>query len=258
MKILKGFIERNFPDKIVVLLKNIKLKYWSYYHRNNLNKLAEIYSCDKWGKHYYTPHYKTHFENFKKNKINLIEIGIGGYKNIDRGGASLRLWKNYFKNANIYGIDIYDKSLLEEKRIKTFQGSQTDKNFLNKVVKYIGEIDIVIDDGSHVNDDIINTFNFLFPVLKNGGIYIVEDLQCSYWAWYGGNSKEIEDPGTAVNYFKGLIHGLNYKEFIIKDYEPNYYDKNIISIHFYHNMVFIYKGDNSESSSYLIDNQLPI
>lgn len=258
MERIKSFIRRNFPDKTVVFLRNQKLKYRSYYYRNNINRLAEINFCDKWGKHYYTPHYKTHFEKFKKNKLNLLEIGIGGYKNRDKGGASLRLWKNYFRNGNIYGIDIYDKSLLEEKRIKTFQGSQTDIDFLNDVSNYIGDIDIIIDDGSHVNEDIINTFNYLFPVLKNGGIYIVEDLQCSYWPWYGGNSEEINDDRTAVNYFKGLVHGLNYKEFIKKDYKSNYFEKHIISIHFYHNMVFIYKGDNTESSSFLVENQIPV
>jgi hypothetical protein len=132
-----------------------------------------------------------------------------------------------------------------------------DLEFLNTVKDEIGVIDIIVDDGSHVNEHIIKTFNHLFPLLKKGGIYVIEDLQCSYWPWYGGNSKKINDPSTAMNYFLSLAHGLNYKEFLRKNYEPNYFDKHIISIHFYHNMAFIYKGENNEESNHLINNQIP-
>ncbi|MFN4762861.1 class I SAM-dependent methyltransferase [Gillisia sp. Q332] len=257
MKNIKKYIKKSLPKPMVTLLQRQKLKYWSNYNRNNLNKLAEIYSCDKWGKHFYTPHYTTHFKRFQKKNINLLEIGIGGYDDPNIGGASLRMWKKYFRKGNIYGIDIHDKSLLEEKRIKTFQGSQTDSTFLYKIAEHIGKIDVIIDDGSHINDDIIKTFNHLFPFLNKGGIYVVEDLQTSYWNWYGGNSEDLNDSKTGVNYFKNLIHGLNHKEFLKEGYEPNYFDKHIISMHFYHNMVFIYKGDNIEESNHLINNQIP-
>jgi hypothetical protein len=123
MKIIKKILKNNLPDSIVHFLQQQKIQFLSNYNRSNLNKLAKIYSCDKWGKHFYTPHYDTHFRRFRKKKINLLEIGIGGYDNPMVGGASLRMWKKYFSNGYIYGIDIHDKSLLDEKRIKTFKGS---------------------------------------------------------------------------------------------------------------------------------------
>ena len=49
------------------------------------------------------------------------------------------------------------------------------------------------------------------------------------------------------------IHGLNHKELMLEDYIPNYYDKNIISIHFYHNLIFIYKGKNNDKSNVIIN-----
>ena len=254
---MKKYVKQYFPSFVVNFLQKSKKKYWAKLSHNDLDKLAYIYSCDKWGTHYYTPHYQKHFQQFKNEKVNLLEIGVGGYNDPSLGGASLKMWKQYFKKGKIYGLDIFDKSGIEEKRIKTFKGSQTDLDFLDRVIESIGEVDIIIDDGSHINNDIITTFNHLFPILKHGGIYVIEDLQCSYWPWYGGDSSDLGKEGTAMNYFRNLIHGLNHKEFLLPGYEASYYDKHIISIHFYHNILFIYKGNNNEESNHLVANQLP-
>jgi demethylmacrocin O-methyltransferase len=184
-----------------------------------------------------------------------LEIGVGGYESPLTGGNSLRMWKSYFPFANIFSLDIYDKSFLQEKRIKIFKGSQIDKDFLKKVCNEIGEIDLIIDDGSHINEHVITTFELLFPKLKNGGIYVVEDTQTSYWEEYGGDSKDFNKEGTIYHYFKRLIDGLNHQEFIIKDYKKSYYDAHIVSLHFYHNMIFIYKGMNDEASNKVKNNQ---
>src|SRR5689334_12233699 len=69
---------------------------------NNLNKLAIIYGTDKWGGHFYTQHYETHFRSFRNKKIKLLEIGVGGYKSPIKGGESLYMWKKYFPLAKIY------------------------------------------------------------------------------------------------------------------------------------------------------------
>ena len=103
----------------------------------NLDKLGKIYGTDKKGSHFYTPHYMTHLERFRYRKINLLELGVGGYKNPHSGGKSLRMWKKYFPFGNIFSIDIYDKSSLQEDRITIFKGSQIDKIFLNKVTEKI-------------------------------------------------------------------------------------------------------------------------
>ena len=221
----------------------------------NLTKLAIIYNTDKWGDHFYTPHYQHHLKKFKYKRMNVLEIGVGGYDSPHKGGNSLRMWKRYFPFAKIFSLDIYDKSPQEERRIKIFRGSQVDHDFLDKVVNETGEFDIIIDDGSHINEHVIESFKYLFPKLKNGGVYVAEDTQTSYWEDYGGDSEDLKNEKTMLNYFKQLTDTLNHVELLRKDYEPSYYDKHIVSMHFYHNMVFIHKGDNNEQSSKVIKNE---
>lgn len=230
--------------------KYIKKKVYplqSFLGFGTLNKLAEVYETDKFGTHFYTKHYQTHFSPLKRKKIKLLEIGVGGYDDPFSGGNSLRMWKNFFKNGQIFSIDIFDKTKLEEDRIRIFKGSQVDQDFLAKVTDEIGEIDIIIDDGSHINQHVIESFNYLFPKLKNGGIYVIEDVQTSYWGEYGGNNSDLNDKMTIMGYFKFLIDGLNHSEYRIPDYERSYFDKNIFSMHFYHNLIFVYKNKNDRS-----------
>ncbi|WP_411768223.1 class I SAM-dependent methyltransferase [Winogradskyella sp. A3E31] len=213
-----------------------------------------MFGTDKAIDHFYLPHYKKHFRPYKFKKINLLEIGVGGYKSPKHGGHSLRLWKSYFPFAHIFAIDIYDKSALEEKRIKIYKGSQVDIDFLNKISSEIGDFDIIIDDGSHVNEHVIKSFQLLFPKLKDGGIYVVEDTQTSYWKRYGGDSIDLKNSNTIMNFFKNLTDSLNHKEFLLPGYEPTYFDKHITAINFYHNLIFIYKGFNDEPSNVLLNN----
>ena len=110
------------------------------------------------------------------------------------------MWKRYFPNGNIYSLDIYDKSFLEEKRIKIFKGSQIDKPFLMDVIKQTSKFDIIIDDGSHINEHVIKTFKILFPFLKNEGVYAIEDTQTSYWSDFGGDSNNLDSSNTIMNF----------------------------------------------------------
>ena len=120
---MKETIKKFFNEKNRrVIRRNLNLLK-SLTHWNNLDEIGRIYETDKIIGHYYTQHYDSHFKKMRYKKINLLEIGVGGYKNPKSGGDSLRMWKTYFPFAQIFGIDIYDKKLLEEKRIKIFQGS---------------------------------------------------------------------------------------------------------------------------------------
>lgn len=252
MTVLKQ-VKRILNDSQIRLLRRLYQCIIIFLYSNDLYKLALVLRTDKEGNHYYAQHYQHHFRSLRHKKLNILEIGIGGFENPKAGGESLRLWKAYFPKSNIFGIDIYDKSFLDEKRIKTFSGSQIDEDFLKKIVHQIGEIDIIIDDGSHYSDHVIKTFNILFPKLSSHGIYVVEDLQTSYWPEYLDKNVESTNDltklSTSMNFFKSLADGLNYEEFISNDYTPNYFDKHITSIHFYHNLVFIYKGINNEGST---------
>ncbi|RIA10282.1 cephalosporin hydroxylase [Flavobacteriaceae bacterium MAR_2010_72] len=217
------------------------------FYGRNLSKLAILNHTDKHkvGRHEYMKHYQMHLSRFKYKNNNLLEIGVGGYERPDRGGCSLRMWKRYFVYSNIYSIDIYDKSPQEERRIKIFKGSQNDYEFLNKVIDYIKKpIDIIIDDGSHINEHVIQSFKFLFPKLNAGGVYVVEDSQTSYREDYGGNSIDLESPSTLMNFFKKFPDYINHKEILSNNGRNSilYYD--IGSIHFYHNLIFIHKKNN--------------
>ena len=210
-KILKEKLSITSVRKLKNLIQDIK----AFGLGRDLNKLGRIYGTDKIGTHFYTPHYQTHLRRFKYKRINLLEIGVGGYENPLGGGRSLRMWKKYFPFGKIFSLDIYDKSALQENRIKIFKGSQVDKNFLDKVIEVTGKIDIIIDDGSHINEHVIETFNLLFPKLKDGGIYVIEDTQTSYWEDFGGDSADLNNPKTMMNYFKSLTDALNNQEFVI-------------------------------------------
>jgi len=244
----------HLPPQSVKLIKQFRDRGRAVLCRGNLIRLGTLFGTDKWGSHWYLQHYQQHFQKFRNKKISLLEIGIGGYSKPNAGGHSLRTWKAYFPKARIYGIDIYDKRSIQESRIKTFKGSQVDSEFLVGVVKQIGGVDIIIDDGSHINEHVIRTFEILFPLLNDGGVYAVEDTQTSYWPGFGGSSTELSDEKTIMGYFSRLLHCLNYEEIIRPGTSPSFLDTHIVSIHFYHNLIFVNKGNNLEGSTVLRNN----
>jgi hypothetical protein len=202
--------------------------------RRDLSMLALLCMTDKL-EHGYIEPYSKHLHSRRADKLKILEIGV-------KDGASLRMWKNYFYRSKVYGIDIDDKSHLNEKRIKTFQGDQSDVQFLRRVAEEINDIDIVIDDGSHVSGHVVTSFTTLFPLLKNGGIYIIEDLQASYRPDLGGAWQNLDDPNTSMSMLKRLADGLNHPW--IPNRFPSYTDQNILSLHFYPKMAIIYNGRN--------------
>jgi hypothetical protein len=227
----------------------------------------------KWNAENYAARYHEHLQPIKDEPIRLLEIGIGGYDDPHAGGDSLRAWKDYFPNGTIYGIDIVDKKALEEDRIHTFCGDQADPEFLRAVVAETGPLDIIIDDGSHRSRDVIQSFRILFPHLKqDGGVYAVEDMHFSYipsiatssqgqaketpsWGCYGG-SLTPNGIGSAMQFFKRLADCLNYEEFFNPGYQPNEFDLNIRSVHFYRNQVFVLKGANRSGGNLMRNNTL--
>jgi hypothetical protein len=216
----------------------------------SLQELALAMRTDKEGAHRYTAAYERHIARFRQQPVTLLEIGIGGYSNQARGGASLRMWKAYFPAGTIIGLDIEDKSQFAEERITILQGDQGDRAFLRDLATRYGPFEIVIDDGSHRSEHVIASFEALFPHVRDGGVYVVEDLQTSYWEKFGGSGRP-NAPGTSMTLLQRLTDGLNYAEFDIPDYEPTYTDVSITSVAFYHNIAFIEKGPNLERSNML-------
>lgn len=214
----------------------------------NLPRLASYYRTDKWGDHWYAAHYQRHFARYRRRRIKVLEIGVGGHDDARAGGASLRMWKRFFPRGTIYGLDLYDKSAFEEHRITIFQGDQTDAALLRRLVDSMGQVDIVIDDGSHMNKDVLATFDILFPLLPDGASYAIEDTQTSFWPEFGG-SEDLDAAGTSLGLAKRIIVGLNHAEILDDSYVPTYADLNVTAVHCYHNLIIIEKGSNTESSN---------
>lgn len=212
-----------------------------------LTRLAKEYRTDKAGLHRYTRHYGRHLGHLRDQEFNLLEIGIGGYARQRTGGASLRMWKAFFPGAEIVGLDIRDKSFVDEDRITTVQGSQDDEELLHRINEKYGPFRVIIDDGSHRPEHIRETFRILFPLLAANGIYVIEDTQTSYWPQFGG-AVDRTDPTTTMQLVKDLVDGLNHKEFLDEGYEPSYTDTHVVAVHCYHNLVVIEKGHNRERS----------
>lgn len=214
----------------------------------NLTALAEEFGSDKWGVHRYTPHYEHHFASLRDEAILVLELGIGGYARGKQGGASLRMWKWFFPRAQVVGVDIEDKSFVDQARITSYRGSQTDGALMERIVREHGAPTIVIDDGSHRPQDVVDSFGILFPMVAEGGIYVIEDIQTSYWPQWGG-SLDADDPGTSMALVRRLLDGLNHEEFLDLDYQPSYTDQQIVAVHCYHNLVLVQKGQNQEGSN---------
>lgn len=223
----------------------------------NLDRLADVHKTDKGSGHGYTAIYRKFFRPYKFRPIKLLEIGVGG-KGLNDGGASLRMWKDYFPRGTIYALDLNDKLSLQEDRIRIFQGDQTDQNALKRVTDESGDLDIVIDDGSHQNTHVIATFEHLFPRVKIGGLYVVEDAHTSYWPRYGGSSHDVRAAPTMMNYFKHKVDNIHFPELIFDSpRKPDIYDRHIVGLHFYRGLIVIEKGDNTTPSTLIVGHKPP-
>ena len=149
--------------------------------------------------------------------------------------------EKYFPFGRVHGIDIIDKSALAERRIQIHQGSQSNISFLETMMEKVLPVTIIIDDGSHISKDVITTFKFLFPKLRKGGWYVVEDIQTSYWREFEGDPENLKNPRTSMNFFKQITDCVNSSEFERAEGSDGTFDGQIDAVHFYHNMILIKK-----------------
>ncbi len=141
----------------------------------SLDQIGLLTGTDKSSKHHgYLNFYDSLFGGLRDRPIKLLEIGV------DRG-ASLHMWAHYFTKAHCVGIDISPSALNHVgSRIDIAIGDQSDLAFLEKVRKTYGPFDIIIDDGSHIWDHQIVSFEALFESVRPDGFYVIEDLQTSF------------------------------------------------------------------------------
>ena len=178
--------------------------------------------------------YSNYFEEYKDKDINILEIGI------DKG-ESLKIWRKYFSKAKICGIDIIDIKFKID-GVDIIKADQTDKRVLKEICDKYSGFDIIIDDGSHRSKQIIISLNFLFNHLKDNGLYIVEDLQTSYFPRFGGSRLNLKKKNTSMNFLKSLADSINYEHNDKPFFKTQKFDGMIKFIHFYQNVAILKKG----------------
>jgi tetratricopeptide (TPR) repeat protein len=199
-----------------------------------LSRLAILHGTDKFGYHDYTPHYFGILAPLRDKPVRMLEIGVGGYGFEDRGGESLATWRDFFPEGQITGLDIQRKTMDLGPRVHIVQGSQVDADCLARVVAERGPFDLILDDGSHRNEHVVESFALLFPTLKPGGIYLVEDAQTAFFPRFGG-SLTLDAPnsiGMAAQMMRDLAQGQGGE---------------IVEIERFHNIFVLHKRDPDAS-----------
>ena len=127
--------------------------------------------------HNYCPHYELFFAPLRESPVRLLEIGVSR-------GESIRMWMEYFPYGVIFGVDNNPEA--ENVAGSTFVvGDQSDAEFWKKFNEdYGNDWDIIVEDGGHFAHEVITTWRCLWPQVKPGGYYCIEDLACSYHPVY--------------------------------------------------------------------------
>jgi hypothetical protein len=153
-----------------------------------LTRLAGVKTDKGVTVHHFTEVYELFFSPLKSTATRIFEIGIAG-------GGSLEMWRDYFRKATVFGIDIYPKTEMDSDRIKTFVADQSDRSQLAAFIdKFGGGYDIIVDDGGHSMEQQQVSIGYLFKYLKPGGYYVIEDVHTSLPQFWSGFDVE---PGSA-------------------------------------------------------------
>jgi hypothetical protein len=221
-----------------------------------LSRIAIACGTDKWGAHLYTPDYHKMFSHRRDEPLRILEIGVGGYKNKKLGGRSLRMWAEYFPNAQVTGLDIHEKQLDLGPRVSIAQGSQDDAELLRRLSEERGPFDIVIDDGSHLVKHMLVTFEALFPLVAPDGIYAIEDVQTVYWPSYGGGPTGANSIMSRVGQ---LIRAMHADEVTAMGGTPidTKWGDQVSGVHFFRNVILIQRGPNDYPSNARFDASRP-
>ena len=176
---------------------------------------------------HYFPIYENHLNRFVNRSVTVLEIGV-----LD--GGSLAMWRNYLgPHSRIIGIDINPEAKQHEDfQIEIEIGNQSDIDFLDSLFKRYGPFDIVIDDGSHKQSDLISTFSYFKDKMPNNSVYIIEDTHTAYVARYQDSQTDI------FEYFFKIARSLssnyageNFSKLSSAITSVNFYD-SIICIEF--------------------------
>ncbi len=234
--------ESNESNEIIYNKNKIESDYGT---NNSMLQYGQLSNTDKVTHHEYHKYYEPVLKPYYNLHGSIVEIGLGT-------GQSLPMWQNLFKHAHIYGVDKeYENS--GNDRYTIYKGDQSNVNDLNDLRKSLTDKNVffINDDGSHIPEHQLLTFNTLFPILKEGGIYIIEDIETSYWTkgeCYNYKTRYgYKHPDSIVEIFKDASDIMN-REFIVDKTNLSkkilHYDY-IESVTFARNCIIIKKNYNA-------------
>ena len=179
-----------------------------------MKTLTELYKShagkvsDKWS--LYLDEYDRILTPFRDQPVRLLELGI-------QNGGSLELWDQFFPNAEkLVGCDVNPSCAglkYDSTRIAVVVADSNTQEAEQAIRSHCSRFDIIIDDGSHRPGDIIRFFCQFFQYLDEGGLYLVEDLHCSYWKEFAGG---LFHPHSSINFLKRLADVVNHEHWAVK------------------------------------------
>ncbi|MBZ2196418.1 class I SAM-dependent methyltransferase [Occultella gossypii] len=202
---------------------------------------------DKWI--HYFPVYHRHLERYRGAPVRVLEIGV--YR-----GGGLDMWQRYFgPDATVVGLDVDEAAVRAVGgRYVVELGDQEDPEVLRRINAEHGPFDVIIDDGGHTMAQQIVTAETMFPLLRDGGTFIVEDCHTSYWDYYQGGLKR---PGTFIEWVKDRLDDEHSRYHVAID-RASIWATHLDGAHVYDSVVVLDKAERfrpfSEvggSSSYL-------
>lgn len=209
-----------------------------------LKEIGDKYCTDKFRDdvNYTLPYFK-YFEPKRSEKLKILEIGVAT-------GAGVRTWNEYFKNAQIFGMDNWNKNTgregvgeaLEKENIKIFNGDQGSKIALDKMTNLFGTFDIIIDDGGHTMSQQQVSLGYLFKFLNTGGIYVVEDLVTSFDGFAEDKHKDYKKNTpedikiSTLDFLKKISEGNPEKGAFLEEEDFKYILENIKSCEIFQNI----------------------
>ena len=215
-----GNIKNRKIDKIYYDVFNIKIDP----NNKSLADISEFYHTDKESSHKY-------ISNYYEDLFNPIRDSVKRFCEIGTDGESLKMWRDFFTNAEIVGCDI-NPIKINEKRISCVKLEQSKEEDLERFASNQEDFDIILDDASHKMRDQQITFAKLFRKLKPGGLFIIENLQTSHEVGIPG--KQVfnwgdPDKTTTLNMLRDLTLNKNhhFSSDYISDSDKEYLEKNV-------------------------------
>lgn len=206
-----------------------------------LEEIADSFGTDKRGRdHGYTATYTQWFESRRMEPIKILEIGLGA-------GGSVRTWREYFPNGEIYAIeycgdeykDLWKSPSLDIEGVKIIIGSQSDPKTWEQIPN---GFDYIIDDGSHIPEDVMKSVELGFYKLKPHGLWFIEDTHCNFHKNYTDSDKLY--PWIADLIVKQQIPNISTDGNFYRNrgFMPLGLARDIYSYHFYKSMIILEKA----------------